>query len=57
MNTITVVYKILWEVVDHWYNEIDSDRCVDSNRVIDKIFYGSDNAEKYMNSILRTILS
>ena len=51
MDTITVVYKVRWEVVDRWYNEIDSYRCVDSDQAIDKIFYESDDAEKYMNSI------
>lgn len=51
MDTIAIVYKVSWEVADHWFNEIDHDLCVDSGRMIDKIFYKSEDAVKYINSI------
>ncbi len=51
MDTITIVYHVSWEVTEEWVTDVDALPSVDSKRVIAKIFYKSEDAVKYMNSI------
>ena len=51
MDTITIVYEVRWEVTEEWVTDVDTLPSADSNKVINKIFYKSEDAVKYMNSI------
>lgn len=51
MDTITIVYQVSWEVTEEWVTDVDTLPSIDSKRVITKIFYKSEDAMKYMNSI------